>query len=178
MTFITIQEAASILKCSTRSVYRKIDAIDTFESLCQKGFAQYEIHSNGNNRRLFSKQWINEALVKNQANKKQRIVLNGDAFELLKEQLTIKDNQIDQLSENLNLALNRIAELQKYFHINGLENGPTLTPTKKYLEEHPDSVLNYNSGEESEKYSEAAEEINEPQKDSEKSISDWLKSFR
>lgn len=177
MTFITIQEAATILKCSTRSVYRKIDAIDTFENLCQKGFAQYEINTNGNNRRLFSKEWINEALVKNQINKKQRIVLDGDAFELLKEQLTIKDNQIDQLSENLNLALNRIAELQKYFHLNKLENGPTLTPTRKYLEEHPESSLNYNVGE---KESDTNENIKDTLENptEKKTVSDWLKTFR
>lgn len=177
MEFVTIQDVAKLLKCTPRSVYRKIEAIDSFDNLVIKGFAQREVSTNGNSSRLFSKEWITETFVVKDKVRQSKIgTLDTSAFEILKEQLTIKDNQIDLLSENLNLALNRIAELQKYFHLNGLENGPTLTPTRKYLEEHPESSLNYNVGETEIEEKEAASSEDNPAE--EKSITDWLKSFR
>lgn len=179
MTFLTIQEAAKLLNCSPRSVYRKLDSIDTFDNLVKKGFAKRELHDNGNNRRLINEDWLKATFVKNDKARQSKISsLDVKAFDIFEKQLDIKDNQIKDLQENLTLALHRIAELQKYFHINGIENGPTLTPTKKYLEEHPGSALNFNQSDKESKSS-SNEEVEENQLgETEKSMSDWLKSFR
>ena len=182
MTFITTQEAAKLLNCSTRSIYRKIDSIDTFDNLVNKGFAKRELTPNGNNRRLFSKDWLNSTFSKNDKPRQSKInSLDVKAFDIFEKQLEIKDNQIESLQENLNIALHRIAELQKYFHLNGIEKGPTLIPTRKYLEEHPESTLNFNPNDTAEDYTlenTAEENLNDISENKEKTMSDWLKTFR
>tara|TARA_R110002050_G_C8955405_1_gene513693 strand:+ start:1809 stop:2354 length:546 start_codon:yes stop_codon:yes gene_type:complete len=181
MEFITIQEVSKILKCSTRSVYRKLDKIDTFDNLCQKGFAQYEIYQNGNNRRLFNKEWVKSTLDKKKSLKSKNP--NDQAVEILKSQLDIKDsqinakdNQINDLTGNLNLALLRIIELEKYYHINGMDNSPKLTPTRKQIEEDPGSTLNFEVSEKNTEKGEQKEETHINTGDN-KSFSEWIKSM-
>lgn len=182
--FITIQEAATMLGCSTRSVYRKIDAIDTFDNLVAKGFADKLYSTSGNISRLFSKDWLQSTFV-NKEKKKTNDPIRSEAFEYLKGQLNLKDEQLEAAQDQINrlldivvMAQRRVNEVEKYYHLNKMDESPKLTTTKESLEKDPGSVLNYNSGVESEKTSEAAEGSNEIQKDDEKSISDWFKSFR
>jgi len=178
MEYITIQEVAKILGCSTRSVYRKFDKIDTLDNLIKKGFAKRELSNNGNSRRLFNKDWISSNFVKiDKPRQSKTSSLDVKAFEIFENQLEIKDNQIESLQENLKLSLHRIAELQKYFHINGIENGPTLTPTKEYLNQHPESTLNYEKITNDSKDVEQ-EDSNSIDPNNEKDFSEWLKSFR
>lgn len=179
MNYITIQEAAKILNCSTRSVYRKIDKIDTFDNLVKKGFTKYELSNNGNNRRLFNEEWINSNFAKvDKPRQSKTSSLDTKAFDIFEKQLEIKDQQLEAAQENLNIALHRIAELQKYFHINGMEDSPKLTTTKEYIKQHPESSLNYEAIQE-----ESSEEvIKEEPSDyidagDDKAFSDWIKSF-
>ena len=88
MTFLTIQEAAKLLNCSPRSVYRKLDSIDAFDNLVKKGFAKWELHNNGNNRRLINEDWLKATFVKNDKARQSKISsLDVKAFDIFEKQL-------------------------------------------------------------------------------------------
>lgn len=185
MEYITIQEAAIILNCSTRSVYRKLDKIDTFDNLVNKGFAKQELSGNGNSRRLFSKEWINSNFAKSVKPRQSKTSsLDVKAFDIFEKQLEIKDQQIDALQENLNLALHRVAEFEKYYHLNGMENSPKLTPTRGSFIQLPAEDLNITSNNK-----DIPEEIIQPEDQSignddfidvgdDKAFLEWVKSFK
>jgi hypothetical protein len=192
MEYVTLQEIAQLLNYSTRSVYRKLDNIDNFDNLVNKGVAKKEgseKEGNFNSRRLYKKDWILSTfdkkgkITKQQPQNQAAVIFS---FEVLKAQLEVKDKQleakdkqINDLHNNMELALYRIAELQKYFHINGIENGPKLTPTREYLNEHPESSLNYEIIEE-ENNTEEVEQKKETHINTgdSKSFSEWLKSMK
>lgn len=113
MSFITILEVSKLLKCSTRSVYRRIDTVDTIDNLIVKGYAKAVKSSNGNKTRLFSKEWIVttfdtiDTIDKErqpQAPKQSTSTDNKgfdtvDTIKFLQEQIKVKDEQLRDYSE-------------------------------------------------------------------------------
>lgn len=183
MTYLTIQQVAKKLKCTTRTVYRKMDAIDTLENLVSQGHIEYEIHQNGNNRRLISEKWVESILSENEKIVKPRTSEKALWINTLKEQLRIKDeqikeqaNQINEFAALLTAAQNRTIELEKYYHINGMDNSPKLTPTRKQIEEDPGSVLNFEVSEKNTEEGEQKKETHIKTGDN-KSFSEWIKSM-
>ena len=165
-TYITIQEVAKIFKCTTRTVYRRLDAIGSIESHIDNGFATIEYSENGNNRRLFNESWILEI-----AKKEQRVsnVKKSDKSDWIKiveqqlntkdEQIKAKDEQIDQLAMLLHKMEQRTLELEAHFHLNNMENSPRLTTTKENKESNTNAALSID-----------IDELNS----SDKTMSEWL----
>ena len=172
-TYLTIQEVAKLFKCTTRTVYRKLDAIGSIETLVDKGLATIEYSTNGNNRRLFKESWIREISKGEQRVKNVKSSDKADWIKVIENQLNIKDeqikdltdnnktqaNQIDQLATLLHKAEQRTLELEAHFHLNNMEDSPKLTTTKESIEAQPDSVLSI--------------DINEID-NSDKTMSEWL----
>jgi len=168
-THITIQEVAKLFKCTTRTVYRRLDAIDTFQNHVDKGHAVYEVYQNGNNRRLFDKEWIESILAKEQkvsavksSDKSEWITVIENQLNLKDEQIKAKDEQIDQLAMLLHKMEQRTLELEAHFHLNNMENSPRLTTTKENKESNTNAALSID-----------IDELN----NSDKTMSEWLKDF-
>tara|TARA_B100000809_G_C14938449_1_gene459507 strand:+ start:250 stop:801 length:552 start_codon:yes stop_codon:yes gene_type:complete len=154
-TYLTLQEVSKLLKCTTRTVYRKMDAIDTPDNLEKKGYIKYERYTSGNNRRLISKEWIESTLSENEKIVKPRTSEKALYVNALVNQLDVKDqqikalenqlkgqaNQTDELLELFLASQKRTEELEKYFNLNNMEDSPRLTTTKEYLEANPNNVL-------------------------------------
>ena len=161
-TYITIQEVAKIFKCTTRTVYRKLDAIGSIGELVDNGFATIEYSENGNNRRLFNESWIREMSKRQQRVKNVKNSDKSDWIKVVENQLNTKDDQIKDLLTQLSIAQETIADFKEHFHLNNMENSPRLTTTKQSLESNDNKALSV--------------DINEL-KDSEKPYSEWLKQY-